>query len=314
MRSPILFLVFNRPQTTRQVFRSIRASRPKRLYVAADGPRAGRAGEAELCAEVRRIATAVDWPCEIRTLFRERNLGCKMGVSGGIDWFFEHEPEGIILEDDVRPVTSFFEFCDDLLERYRNADRVSMISGSNLVDGRVRTNGSYFFSRYTQIWGWASWRRAWRHYDVAMADWPAWRDRGGLRSVSGGSRLFEIYWRHTFDACHQGKKDTWDYQWTFASWRAGSLAVLPSANQTDNVGFGSHATHTLAQAPVYVSDSPARPLQFPLVHPLEIERDAAADALIDSMLYGIDIPNFLKRVPRLTYGALKSGVRGMLSK
>src|ERR1700690_1974577 len=156
MQSPVLFLVFNRPDTTRRVFEAIRSAQPPRLYVAADGPRGARAGEAERCAEVRRIATAVNWPCEVKTLFRDCNLGCKMGVSSGITWFFEHEPEGIILEDDVLPVPTFFDFCDELLARFRNDDRVAMISGSNLIAGHFDPAESYFFSRCAQIWGWAS--------------------------------------------------------------------------------------------------------------------------------------------------------------
>jgi hypothetical protein len=311
MKSPVLLLVFNRPETTRQVFDAVRAARPPRLYIAADGPRGARSGEAQRCDEVRRIVAAVDWPCDVKTLFRDRNLGCKIGVASGIDWFFAHEPEGIILEDDILPVGTFFDFCDELLARYRHEDRVWMISGSNLIAKHFEAKDSYFFSRYTQIWGWASWRRAWLHYDVRMAEWPAWRDSKGLKGLSDGSRLFEIYWRHTFNACHDGKRDTWDYQWTFACWRAGGLAVLPAVNQTHNVGFGMDATHTTAAVPKYVSSSPVQPMKFPLVHPKSLRRDAKADQLMDSLLFGIDIQNFLRRVPRLAYSALKQRTLGL---
>jgi hypothetical protein len=305
MKSPLLFLVFNRPETTRPVFEAIRAARPPRLYVAADGPRSGRVGEAERCAEVRRIASDIDWPCEVKTLFRERNLGCKDGVSQGISWFFEHEPEGIILEDDILPVPTFFDFCDELLARYRDDDRISMISGSNLIAGHFVARESYFFSRYTQIWGWASWRRAWKNYDVRMADWPAWRDGNGLNRLANTGRLFEIYWRHTLDACHAGKRDTWDYQWTFANWRVGALAILPAVNQTRNVGFGADATHTTASIPEFVLSSPGQALKFPLVHPAAPLRERRADALIESVLYGINVRGFLNRGRRLAYSALK---------
>ncbi len=168
MRSPVLFLVFNRPDSTRKVFDAIRSARPPKLYITADGPRPDRPAEAKLCSEVRAIASAVDWPCEVKTLFRESNLGCKAGVSSGITWFFSHEDEGIILEDDVLPVPTFFNFCDEMLERYRDDARVSMISGCNLISNHFSPKQSYFFSRYNLIWGWATWRRAWQHYDVAM--------------------------------------------------------------------------------------------------------------------------------------------------
>ena len=216
MRSPVLLIAFNRPATTRRVFESIRAARPPRLYYAVDGPRPDRPSEAGRCEEVRSIVDSVDWPCEVRTLFRESNLGCRRGVSSAIDWFFEHEPEGIVLEDDVLPTRGFYAFCDNLLERYRSDARVGLISGCNLIASRHSPEASYFFSHYNHIWGWASWRRAWQHYYVAMNDWPRWRDSGGLETLSVGSRRFERYWRRIFDRVYAGEIDTWDYQWTFA--------------------------------------------------------------------------------------------------
>ena len=294
MKSAVLFLVFNRPDTTRQVFDTIRAARPPKLYVAADGPRPNRAGEAERCAEVRRIATNVDWPCEVKMLFRELNFGCKMGVSGGINWFFEHEPEGIILEDDVLPVASFFDYCDELLERYRNDERVALVSGCNLVSRRFKPKESYFFSRYNHIWGWASWRRAWQHYDVTMEDWPNWRDTGSLARIGNGSRLFTAYWRELFDKMHRGEIDTWDYQWTFTCWRLGMLSILPSENQTHNLGFGTDATHTLAETPDCVAESMPKELEFPLAHPNTVERQVEADKLLDERVFNLNLKSFLK--------------------
>ena len=286
MRSAVLLLVFNRPDTTRQVFEAIRSARPPRLYVVADGPHANRPG-AERCAEVRRIATAVDWPCEVRTLFREQNLGCQMGVSGGITWFFENEQEGIILEDDVLPVGSFFDYCDELLERYRNDDRVALVSGCNLISNRFKPTDSYFFSRQTHIWGWASWRRVWKHCDISMKDWPEWRDGNGLARISNGSWLFSAYWRDIFDDTYNGKIDSWAYPWTFTCWRLGLLSALPAENQTHNLGFGSDATHTTGATPDHVLESVPRVLAFPLIHPALVERQTEADKLIDEWVFGI---------------------------
>jgi len=235
----------------------------------------------------------VNWPCEVRTLFRERNLGCKMAVSEGIRWFFEAEEEGIILEDDVLPLQSFFRYCDELLERYRKDERVGLISGCNLIMRQYTPQDSYFFSTYNHIWGWASWRRAWKHYDTAMKDWPNWRDQGGLSKISNGNARFQRYWRMTFDKVFAGKIDTWDYQWTFTCWRYGMLSALPAFNQTNNLGFCAEATHTTASAPRYVTESTPRTLDFPLKHPANIEAVGRRDRLIDRHVFGLTLANDL---------------------
>lgn len=299
MHTAILFLVFNRPETTRQVFEAIRQARPPRLYVAADGWRNDRPDDYARCQEVRQIVGAVDWPCEVRTLFQETNLGCKIGVSTGISWFFSHEEEGIILEDDILPISTFFDYCEELLHRFRDDERVAMISGCNLIANAYTPPHSYFFSRYNHIWGWASWRRAWKHYDVFMKDWPAWRGGNGLSKIVGGERSVECYWQEIFDATYRGEVNTWDYQWTFACWKVGALCALPIHNQTLNLGFGRDATHTVSRPPDYVNNSKAKPLPGQLVHPEEIFRDKRADAIIDRLVFDIRfLRNLAKKVKR----------------
>ncbi len=286
MKSAILFLVFNRPDTTQQVLEAIRGARPPRLYVAADGPRPDREGEAERCAEVRRIATGVDWPCEVKVLFQDMNLGCRLGPVRGIDWFFEHEEEGIILEDDILPLSTFFPYCDELLERFRGEGRVGLVSGSNPISNRFVPPDSYFFSRAIRIWGWASWRRAWQHYDVDMQAWPAWRDQGGLRSISDGSRWFESHWRDLFELSYRGGVDWWSYQWVFACWYHGMVCILPADSQIHNLGFGSDAAHTVMSPPAYMRESVPEPLAFPLRHPPDVQRNPAVDASIARIVHG----------------------------
>lgn len=286
------------------MFEAIRHARPPRLYVAADGPRASRPDEAARCEEVRRIASAVDWPCELHTLYRERNLGCKQGVSQGISWFFEHESEGIILEDDVLPVDSFFPYCEALLARYRDEPRVMAVSGCNLVGHRHASPTSYFFSRQNHVWGWASWRRAWRHYDARMRSWPQWSSNGGLMREFDGNACLADYWRALFERMHRGEIDTWDYQWTFACWSNGGLTVLPAHNLTHNLGFDADATHT-AKEPRHVRLNPAREIALPLSHPPRVERDVVADTLIQRDVIGLSHWRCLRR-------SLRAGLRRAL--
>ena len=283
MTPPILFLVFNRPDTTARVFEAIRRARPARLYVAADGARAERQGEAGRCAETRRIATAVDWPCEVRTLFRDQNLGCRLGVSTAIDWFFEHEQEGIIIEDDCVPSPSFFPYCAELLDRYRHDERVMCISGDNPAGSMPRHDASYAFSRYPLIWGWATWRRAWRLYDVDMSNWPRFRDAGRLRGCLDDEFL-QRYWREIFNRAAAGEIDSWAYRWTFSCWFNGGLTSVPRLNLVSNIGFGPEATHTL-QSDSARANLPVRELQWPLVHPDFVARDAVADAAIRKVAF-----------------------------
>lgn len=287
VQSPILFIVFNRPQTTRAVFEAIRAARPVRLYVAADGPRASRPAEPALCEEVRGIATAVDWPCELKVLARPANLGCKVGVSSAIDWFFEQEPEGIVLEDDCVPHSSFFAYCDELLARYRHDPRVMCISGDNFISGHWMPQASYYFSRYIHIWGWATWRRAWSHYDVTLSAW-----RNGDRSAAlerwfpDQPRAAE-HWRRILDRVADGAIDTWDYQWVYACWAHGGLSCMPARNLIKNIGFGPEATHTLSPEH-QLANLPVAALELPLRHPVGVVSDDAADAWTSRHVFGID--------------------------
>lgn len=287
VRSPVLFLVFNRPDTSARVFEAIRQARPPRLYVAADGPRAGRPHEQERCEAVRRAATAVDWPCELVTLLREQNLGCKRAVSSAISWFFEHEPEGIVLEDDCLPDPTFFAYCDELLARYRDDPRVMCISGDNFISATWTPPESYYFSRYMHIWGWATWRRAWAYYDVDMREWRGgqggdvaeWRPPGEARAAA--------HWRDLFDSVASGQIDTWDYQWTYACWRQGGLSCMPASNLISNIGFGEGATHTVSPESK-LANMAVVPLALPLRHPADVQAQTEADRWTSEHVFGID--------------------------
>jgi hypothetical protein len=290
---PVLFLIFNRPDTTARVFEAIRAAQPARLYVAADGPRCDRPGEAERCEQARRIATTVDWPCEVETRFHEANLGCREAVSSAIDWFFASEEEGIILEDDCVPASDFFPFCRELLERFRDDERVMAVCGSSYAQTGVGYRASYYFSYYADMWGWATWRRAWRFYDRDLSRWPAFKARGGLQALSNGRSWHEAYWTTGFDATHTRRLETWDLQWVFAVIENGGLACYPVHNLVTNIGFRSDATHTVFghdQDLPLAADRAHQALAFPLVHPRELTRSALLERQIEAVRLGFGPP------------------------
>lgn len=273
--SPVLFLIFNRPDITRQVFDAIQKARPPRLYIAADGPRLDRAGEKEKCEAARAIVTGIDWNCHVKTLFRDENLGCSAAVSEAITWFFSHEEKGIILEDDCLPEPSFFRFVDELLDRYRDDNRIAVISGDNFQLKPRRDDRSYYYSMFNHVWGWASWRRAWRLYDHEMNDWPTIRDGKWLLDALGSIAAAK-YWTGLFEETWKGNIDTWDYRWTFSVWREGMITVLPKVNLVRNIGFRHDATYTTgsnAGDPSSVTQS----MDFPLHHPSYMIIDRMAD-------------------------------------
>lgn len=277
LQTAVLFLVFNRPETTAQVFEAIRRAKPPRLYVAGDGPRDGRAGEAKRVAKVREIAISVDWPCEVKSLFQVGNLGCKHAVSGAITWFFEQEDQGIILEDDCLPHPDFFRFCETLLKRYVDDERVSVITGDNFQNGTPRGDGSYYFSRYNHVWGWASWRRSWQNYDGDLNFWPDWKRSEKWLSEFSDS-VERQYWENIFDRMYAQQIDTWDYPWTASVWYHGGLTATPNVNLVSNIGFGPNSTHTAS------ANSPfskmATSALGKVVHPSAISQDQSADSYV----------------------------------
>ena len=270
---PILFIIFNRPGTTQQVFNEIRKARPAQLFVAADGPRKNRPDEQEDCRKAREIINQVDWECRVSTLFRDENLGCKNGVSSAIDWFFSHVEEGIILEDDCVPDESFFQFCQELLERYRDDERIMMISGNNF-DSEMRSGHSYYFSRYIHAWGWATWRRAWQKFDLTMKQWPVVRNSLWLVDILEEHEAID-YWNRIFQYTYSGGIDTWDYQWVFSCWLQNGLVITPQTNLVANIGFHQFATHT--KDPDSSPQLKVASMVFPLQHPQVVSRNLAAD-------------------------------------
>ena len=283
LTTPVAFLIFNRPETTARVFAEIARVKPPILLVVADGPRSDVTGEAERCADARAIVeNGIDWQCDVRTNYAESNLGCKRRISSGLDWVFDAVDEAIVLEDDCLPHPTFFRFCEELLKRYRDDERIMTISGDNFQFGRQRTRYSYYFSRYFHCWGWASWQRAWKYYDADMALWPEMDVGGWLRDLLQDPSAAR-YWTEVFRATRQGHIDTWDYQYLFTHWSRGALSIIPAANLVSNIGFGAHSTHTHGSS--RLANMPLGAIDYPLRHPPFMVRDAEADDFVQREFY-----------------------------
>ncbi|MBD2251349.1 glycosyltransferase family 2 protein [Nostoc parmelioides] len=285
MKTPVTFIIFKRPQTTEKVFQAIRQVKPKKLFVIADGPRNDRPGEAEKCEATRAIIDRVDWECEVIKNYADTNLGCAKRVSSGLDWVFSQVEQTIILEDDCIPHNSFFRFSEELLEKYQNDTRISSISAQNVQTGNKRTNYSYYFSRYSHCWGWATWKRAWQHYDLNIKLWQEVQAQNLLYDILLDSKAVN-YWRRTFQTIYDNPTGiTWDYQWTFACWMQGSLSITPNVNLVANVGVGVDATHFTSNKEFSFINLPTQAMEFPLKHPPYIIRNVEADTLTQKTVY-----------------------------
>lgn len=301
LTTPVLLLIFNRPETTRRVFERVRKVRPSRLYIAADGPRPNVGEEFDRCMAARAAATAVDWPCDVHTLFRDANLGCRVAVNSGLDWFFQEEEEGIILEDDCLPSDSFFWFCQDLLSRYRAQERVMLISGTNYVSDIFSAKNSYCFSRYFAIWGWASWRRVWKLYDPDLRDWPRRRAEQSLRSFYDQG-FMRRHLRKTFDMAYERKVDTWDIQFFYSCLFNNGLAAVPTVNLISNIG--SVGTHTTSDA-THVFLPNAEMNTELLVHPDSIDADGRHDNALFDRMFKRSFPQALEDALRALWHAIR---------
>jgi hypothetical protein len=265
--APVTLLIYNRPELTRLALDSIRAHRPGQLIVVADAPRSGNARDAQRCDETRRVIAEVDWPCELTTDYAAVHMGCAARVASGITQVLSRFPATIVIEDDCVADSSFFRYADELLERYAGDERLFAISGDNFEVASSAESASYFFSRYAHIWGWATWSRAWRHYDPSMAEWEGLRDSGWLERLFDRDPSAARYWRDVFDRTARGEIDSWAYRWLLACWRHDGLTAIPARNVVSNTGFSGGP----------FARQPVTPMQFPMRHPTRVERSIEAD-------------------------------------
>jgi hypothetical protein len=289
-RTPVVLLVYARPDTTRRLADLVCAAGPPCVLVVADGPR--HHDEAALCAETRAVIEQTDWPCDVLTNYADANLGLKRRVESGLDWALELVDEAIVLEDDCLPHPTFYRFCDELLERYRDEPSVLSISGNAFVPGDGRA--SYRFSRYQHIWGWATWHRAWRLYDPELRRWPELRNAGWLEGIFE-DRASVDYWTYLFEQTY-ARRHTWDYAWLLAAWAADGLSVVPDRNLVTNVGFRDDATNTRPEQRNAFADLPVCAMDFPLRHPADVARDADADRAVEDAMFGGTVRRLFERL------------------
>lgn len=300
MNTPVALFIFNRPHTTSQVFQQIRRARPSRLFVIADGPRIDRPDDRQRCDAAREATGDVDWPCDVQREYAEANLGQRKRIETGLTWVFDHVDETVVLEDDCLPHATFFGFCGQLLDRYRDEARVMTVSGNRLMPTRGSTERSYHFSRYPLIWGWATWRRAWQHYDGDMRAWPELRDAGWLNRQLD-SQLARDYWTYILEkAWASPQTRSWDYAWALSSWRRQGFSIIPSVNLVSNIGFGADATHNTNSLSRYAA-TPTEAMPFPLGHSDAIVRDEDEDRRLEAHLFSGTLARVLARA--------KEGVR-----
>jgi hypothetical protein len=283
LKTPVLLIAYNRLELIKQVLSILQEVRPKRLYIALDGPKKGSVKDVLACQCVKGLIKNIDWQCDIRTLSQKKNVGSKYGPYKAMKWFFKHEDNGIILEDDILPDKSFFYYCEDLLEKYKDDKRVGSISGNNFTDIRAFPY-SYFFSTYSQTWGWATWKRVWKQYDIELKKWPTYKKENLLSKIFD-NRMSILYWNLIFDAVYRGEINTaWDYQWTCMNWVHKYLTIIPGRNLAVNIGIGVQgATHTRMKNKF--SDFLTYEMKFPLIHPKTMTINTVFDEYIQKNNY-----------------------------
>ncbi|MGA2333011.1 MAG: hypothetical protein ABSG75_14750 [Syntrophales bacterium] len=318
LATPVLLLIFNRPDLTKEVFETVRKVRPLELYVAADGARDDHPDDAEKCLRARDIVNQVDWNCRVETLFREENLGCRVAIGSAIDWFFGRVEEGIILEDDCIPSESFFWFCEELLEKYRYDQRIMQISGNNYLFGKKQFKESYYFSKLNGCWGWATWKRAWRYYQEGLNTFEKFEEEKQIYNYFENKKVAEWMMSYLEDAAKPGCS-IWSAQWSYALIVNNGLCISPAINLVQNVGFGESATHGKNKSFNFYSGFKHQEMGE-IVHPPFVLPDREADDLYFEIIKKTDprlfCENKLKQIikKKIISGKMKDRIKSILKK
>jgi hypothetical protein len=316
IETAVAFFVWIRPEETKKVFEEIKKIQPDKLYLISDGPR--NSEDKKLNNEVKKIVEDIDWTCDVKKNYSETNMGCKKRISSGIDWVFETEERAIILEDDCLPSQSFFYFCDELLEKYKNDHEITMISGNNFQqkNQKFTCDVDYYYSRIGNIWGWATWKRSWQKYDVDIKKWPEIKNSKILKKIFPNYSITE-YWTHLLDEIYKNKAPktgTWDAQWFLTTLLSG-IAIIPAKNLVSNIGFGNRSTHG-GQKGNKLENLPKYDLNFPLKHPEKVEINNKVDLYTYKFIFRINdtTKKKIKSFLRQYFGFLYFPVKKILKK
>lgn len=280
MDSPIVLIIYHKPERTRKIIDVLRGVKPKKIFVIADGPK--NELDYKECTKTRAQVDKIDWDCEVVRKFSDKNIGLRKNIVGGLNWVFGITDRAIILEDDLNLDPSFFKFCDEMLEKYKNDGRVISVSGNNFLFGKVQISESYYFSRYVHSWGWATWRRAWLLYDDSMSDWKNLKRLNYLNTYLK-SRVLCLYWKIIFDLVNSRRIDSWAYVWTYTAFKNQKLTIIPSKNLVSNSGYGRSATHTMFK--VKTMGMKVDKMNFPLKHPKIVAENLKADEITEKNIY-----------------------------
>jgi hypothetical protein len=293
LTTPIAFIIFNRPDTTKKVFEAIRQAKPKQLFIIADGARKNKPLEDQKCIETRAITDQVDWDCKVFRNYSPNNLGCRYRVTSGLDWVFNNVSEAIIIEDDCLPHPTFFRYCQELLLKYRNDEKVMMVSGNNVLTDYEHRESSYYFSNYAHIWGWATWQRVWKNYDVEMTDWNQ-NNSDNFFSQHLSNKTAMEFWRTLINDVYYSKIDTWDIQLQYYFWKQNGLIAIPTKNLVVNLGFSLEATNTAGSGGLY-EKMKLSSINFPLVHPKFLKPNIEADTLENKLYHKFGYKEKIRR-------------------
>lgn len=295
-KTPIAIILFNRPNHTERLIHRLKEIRPSKIYAIIDGPRRGKPNDVDAVNAVMGKLKLIDWKCELKINQSKTNLGCRIRPVSGLDWVFSQEEEAIILEDDCIPNLSFFQFCQENLDKYRDISDVGLISGTNPCENLTcDTEYSYVFSTYPQIWGWATWKNRWQNYDHTITGWNA-RNTALLLKSKGFSKKGIRHWNSNFKKVHDTNFDAWDYQLAFQLFNSNALAIIPKYNLITNTGFGVDATHTVLHSPF--SGLQTKALKFPLIHPTVIKQDFRLDQALEMQQFS------MSKLKQLTLGLI----------
>ena len=299
LTTPILFLTYKRFDTAKKVFDSIKKAQPKKLYFVSNAPKNNDFEEYKKISKVRSLVDQIDWDCNVITLFREEYLDVKQSITNSIDWFFLLEEKGIILEDDCVPVQSFYTFCQDLLSYYENDNEVYSIGGCCFFEDLNLPENEYRFSKHAYIWGWATWRRAWKKYDLKMSQWPNYKNTKSFKSIFR-NKLIRYYWINIFNSVYRGQINTWDYQWVYSVWLNNGITIIPNRNLITNIGFGNDSNFTndknSIEANMKVSE-----VKFPLKHIDNKIINSIDQKYVEKYIYRITFWSFIKSMSYRIY-------------